>query len=90
MPNFLNNGGFYGSGGNFETVWLAQGCRPASLYSDQSYQTPNAGAIPVVASFSEVQREAACSGASPAATASVTCSSQTNSNWSRASFGMSS
>ncbi len=51
VPNFLNNGGFYGSGGNFGTVWLAQGCGPASLYSSQSYQTPNAGAIPVVASF---------------------------------------
>jgi len=51
VPNFISNDGYYGFGGNLGSVWLSQGCRPVSLYSSESYQTPNAGAIPVVASL---------------------------------------
>jgi len=36
---------------NFGTFWLEQGCKPASLYSPLSYETPNAGAIPFVAAL---------------------------------------
>jgi iron complex outermembrane receptor protein len=32
-------------------LFLTQGCRPASLYSAQSYQTPNSTAIPFVTAF---------------------------------------
>jgi outer membrane receptor protein involved in Fe transport len=35
--------------GNFGPAWLSQGCRPASLYSPESFQTPNAGATPFIA-----------------------------------------
>jgi len=51
VPNFISNDGYYGYGGNLGLVWLSQGCRPVSLYSPESFQTPNAGAIPVVASL---------------------------------------
>ena len=51
VPNFISNDGYYGYGGNLGSVWLSQGCRPVSLYSPESFQTPNAGAIPVVASL---------------------------------------
>jgi outer membrane receptor protein involved in Fe transport len=33
----------------FYKAWLTQGCLPASLYSPESYQTPNGQAIPFVA-----------------------------------------
>ena len=39
-------------GGNFGKPWLSQGCTPVSLYSPQSYQTPNAGGEPFFAPFS--------------------------------------
>jgi outer membrane receptor protein involved in Fe transport len=32
-----------------DIFWLEQGCRPVSLYSPESFQTPNAGAIPFIA-----------------------------------------
>ncbi len=41
-----------GSSGNFGLAWLSQGCRPASLYSPESFETPNAGAIPFIAGLS--------------------------------------
>src|SRR6185312_7371134 len=34
---------------NFGSTWLTQGCRPASLYSPESFQTPNGAAIPFIA-----------------------------------------
>src|SRR6185312_7368482 len=36
---------------NLGFAWLTQGCRPASLYSPESFQTPNGGAIPFIAGF---------------------------------------
>ncbi len=38
-------------GNNFGGAWLSQGCGPESLYSPNSFQTPNAGAIPFVVAF---------------------------------------
>ncbi len=35
--------------GNYGLIWLEQGCRPASLYSPQSYETPNAASVPFIA-----------------------------------------
>jgi outer membrane receptor protein involved in Fe transport len=43
LPYFL--------GGNLGGPWLSQGCRPESLYSPASYQTPIAGATPFFAPF---------------------------------------
>ena len=43
LPYFL--------GGNLGAPWLSQGCRPESLYSSASYQTPIAGATPFFAPF---------------------------------------
>ncbi len=36
-------------GGNYGAVWLEQGCRPASLYSPESFGTPNASSFPAIA-----------------------------------------
>jgi len=36
---------------NFGAVWLQQGCRPASLYSPESFGTPNASSIPFIAAL---------------------------------------
>jgi len=38
---------------NFGTRWLTQGCRPASLYSPESFETPNAAAIPFIAGLNQ-------------------------------------
>ena len=38
--------------GNYGLAFLSQGCRPASLYSPQSYQTPNAGGMPFIFGYS--------------------------------------
>jgi len=35
--------------GNYGKIWLEQGCRPASLYSPESFETPNASSIPFIA-----------------------------------------
>jgi outer membrane receptor protein involved in Fe transport len=40
-----------GNGGNLGKPWLSQGCRPESLYSAQSYQTPDLGGDPFLAPF---------------------------------------
>ena len=40
-----------GASNNFGGAWLSQGCRPASLYSAESLQTPNMGATPFIAGF---------------------------------------
>src|SRR6185437_16001031 len=37
--------------GNFGGVWLQQGCHGASLYSPESYGTPNAASIPFIAAL---------------------------------------
>jgi outer membrane receptor protein involved in Fe transport len=37
--------------GNFGGVWLQQGCHAASLYSPESFGTPNAASIPFVAAL---------------------------------------
>jgi outer membrane receptor protein involved in Fe transport len=39
------------SGGNFGGVWLQQGCHAASLYSPESFGTPNAASIPFIAAL---------------------------------------
>jgi outer membrane receptor protein involved in Fe transport len=36
---------------NFGALWFEQGCRPASLYSPESFETPNASAIPFIAAL---------------------------------------
>jgi outer membrane receptor protein involved in Fe transport len=36
---------------NYGAIWLQQGCRPASLYSDSSFETPNAAAVPFIAAL---------------------------------------
>jgi outer membrane receptor protein involved in Fe transport len=43
QPNYL--------GGNLGKPWLSQGCSPVSLYSQQSYQTPDMGGDPFFAPF---------------------------------------
>ncbi|HVT25782.1 MAG TPA: TonB-dependent receptor [Rhizomicrobium sp.] len=47
VPDYL----VYFQGGNLGAPWLSQGCRPESLYSPNSYQTPNAGATPFLAPY---------------------------------------
>jgi len=37
--------------GNYGGVWLQQGCHGASLYSPESYGTPNASSIPFIAAL---------------------------------------
>jgi len=37
---------------NLGARWLSQGCRPASLYSAESFETPNASAIPFIMGLS--------------------------------------
>ena len=37
--------------GNYGAVWLEQGCHGASLYSPESYGTPNAASIPFIAAL---------------------------------------
>jgi len=36
---------------NFGAVWLEQGCHMASLYSPESFETPNASAVPFIAAL---------------------------------------
>jgi outer membrane receptor protein involved in Fe transport len=36
---------------NYGAIWLQQGCRSASLYSDSSFETPNASAVPFIAAL---------------------------------------
>ncbi|HVZ19203.1 MAG TPA: TonB-dependent receptor, partial [Terriglobales bacterium] len=36
---------------NYGAIWLQQGCRPASRYSDSSFETPNASAVPFIAAL---------------------------------------
>ncbi|HVP84749.1 MAG TPA: TonB-dependent receptor, partial [Rhizomicrobium sp.] len=50
-PQVPNYNDFETPGGNLGAAWLSQGCRPESLYSPQSYQTPNAGALPFFAPY---------------------------------------
>jgi len=50
-PQVPNNRDYLTPDGNLGQPWLSQGCRPASLYSRQSYQTPDIGGAPFMAPF---------------------------------------
>jgi len=51
IPDDLVSAGNYGKG------WLEQGCHAASLYSPESYETPNGGAIAFIEGFRPFQND---------------------------------
>jgi iron complex outermembrane receptor protein len=50
-PQVPNNRDYLTPDGNLGQPWLSQGCTAASLYSPQSYQTPDIGGAPFMAPF---------------------------------------
>ncbi len=50
-PQVPNSRPYTTPDGNLGLPWLSQGCKAASLYSPQSYQTPDIGGAPFMAPF---------------------------------------
>ncbi len=53
-PQYPNYGSFLDPGGNLGKEWLSQGCHAASLYSPESFDTPDASSFPFIIALEAV------------------------------------